>query len=233
MLMPSQSNWVTFGYIKFYLPIGFTLSYTGHYRLRTGEQKNWCYTIDHLWRWGTGPDLGPIPGDPWGTPHSTETGFEAWPSKTTCWVRPENHKLIHLWVDPLIPQYSNLCNSLLCGTLSKALAKSIMIKSVCLCPRFTAPSRLLMMSCTNWTNRVLQDLWLRQLCWQSASILSKAKCLLMWLTKICSRVLQQMHVSDTGLHLTAAYVSPFLKPEKHLLVAIHLVQRSKLNTHCI
>ena len=29
---------------------------------------------------------------------------------------------------------SSLCNSLLCGTLSKAFAKSIMIKSVCLCP---------------------------------------------------------------------------------------------------
>ena len=28
---------------------------------------------------------------------------------------------------------------LLCGTLSKTVAKSIMIKSVCLCSRFTAP----------------------------------------------------------------------------------------------
>ena len=26
-----------------------------------------------------------------------------WPSKTACWVRPESHELIHLWVDPLIP----------------------------------------------------------------------------------------------------------------------------------
>ena len=41
--------------------------------------------------------------DPWGTPDSTGTGSEAWPSKTTCWVRPESHELIHLWVDPLIP----------------------------------------------------------------------------------------------------------------------------------
>ena len=125
--------------------------------------------------------------DPWCTPDSSGTGSEAWPSKTTCWVRPESHELIHLWVDPLIPYYSNLCNSLLCGTLSKALAKSIMIKSVRLCLQFTAPSRLLMMSCTNWTNWVLQDLWLRKPCWQSASMLSKAKCLLMLLTKICSR----------------------------------------------
>ena len=81
----------------------------------------------------------------------------------------------------------------------KAFAKSIMIKSVCVCPRFTAPSRLLMISCTNCTNWVLQDLWPRKPCWQSASMLSKAKCLLMLLTNICSRVLQQMHVSDTGL----------------------------------
>ena len=34
--------------------------------------------------------------DPWGTPDSTGTGSEAWPSKTTCWVRPESHELIHL-----------------------------------------------------------------------------------------------------------------------------------------
>ena len=75
----------------------------------------------------------------------------------------------------------------------------LFLKYVCLCPRLTVPSRLLMMSCTNWTNWVSQDLWLRKSCWQSASMLSKAKCLLMLLPKIRSRVLQQMHVSDTGL----------------------------------
>ena len=137
--------------------------------------------------------------DPWGTPDNTGTGPEAWPSKTTCWVHPESHELIHLRVDPLITWQSNLCNSLLCGILSKAFANSMMIKSVCLCPQFAAPSRLLMMSCTNCTNWVLQDLWLRNPCWQSASMLSKAKCVLMFLTSICSRVLQQMHVSNTGL----------------------------------
>ena len=34
---------------------------------------------------------------------------------------------------------------------------------------------------------------------QQASMLSKAKCLFKLLTRICSRVLQRMHVSDTGL----------------------------------
>ena len=133
-----------------------------------------------------------------GTLDSTGTGSEAWPSKTTCWVSPESHELIHVWVDPPIPYFPNLCNSLLCGTLSKALAKSIMIKYVYLYPRYTAPSKLLMMLCTNWTNWVSQDIWLRKPCWQLASMLSKAKCLLMLLTIICSRVLQEMHVSDTG-----------------------------------
>ena len=33
----------------------------------------------------------------------------------------------------------------------------------------------------------------------TVSMLYKAKCLLMLLTRICSRVLQQMPVSDTGL----------------------------------
>ena len=61
------------------------------------------------------------------------------------------------WI--LLSHNSLLYHSLLCGTLSKAFAKSIMIKYVFLCPRFTAPSRLLMMSCTNQTNWVSQDLW--------------------------------------------------------------------------
>ena len=84
MLMPSHSQCVTFGYIKFHLPLWLppilswwgllarsnnpevnVYSYTGHSRLRTGEQKTWCYLADHLWRWGTGPDLGPIPGVYW------------------------------------------------------------------------------------------------------------------------------------------------------------------------
>ena len=38
---------------------------------------------------------------------------------------------------------SNPVEVLLCGTLSKALAKSMTITSVCLWPLFTAPSRLL------------------------------------------------------------------------------------------
>ena len=42
-----------------------------------------------------------------------------------------------------------------------------------MCPRCTAPSRLLMMSCTNWINWVSQDLWLRKPCGRSASMLSK------------------------------------------------------------
>ena len=56
-----------------------------------------------------------------------------------------------------------------------------------------------------------QDLRLRNPCWQSASMLSKAKCLLMLLTNICSRVLQQMQVNDTGPYFAASYFSPFLK----------------------
>ena len=46
--------------------------------------------------------------DPWGTPDKTGTGSEAWPSKTTRWLRPESHELIHLWVDPRIPYF--LCD---------------------------------------------------------------------------------------------------------------------------
>ena len=48
-------------------------------------------------------------------------------------------------------------------------------------------------------------------------MLFKAKCLLMLLTNLCSRVLLQMHMSDTGLYLAAAsYFSPFLKTRETL-----------------
>ena len=46
--------------------------------------------------------------DPWNTADSTGTGSEAWPSNTTCWVRPESHELIHLWVD-LLSHNSPIC----------------------------------------------------------------------------------------------------------------------------
>ena len=85
------------------------------------------------------------------------------------------------------------------------------IKSVCLCPRFIAPSSLLMISCTNCTNEVSQDLRLWNPSWQSASMLSKDKCLFMLLTNICSQVLQQMQVRDNSLKFTTSYFSPFSK----------------------
>ena len=51
-----------------------------------------------------------------------------------------------------------------------------------------------------------------------------AKCLLMLLTRICTRVLQQMHVSDTSLQLAASYFSL----GKHLLDASRLVHQPEL-----
>ena len=97
MLIPSYSHWVTFGYVKSFanrLPTVLSwrgllarsnnpevnvYSYTGHNRLRTGEQKSCCYPAFMKMRNRTGPRT-----DPWGTPDSTGTGSEALPSKTTC-----------------------------------------------------------------------------------------------------------------------------------------------------
>ena len=50
---------------------------------------------------------------------------------------------------------------------------------------------------TNWTSCVSQDLWLRNPCWQSARILSEARCLFIFLTIKCSRFEQHLHVSLT------------------------------------
>ena len=118
MLMQSHSHRLTFGDIKFHLSIGFpwgllarsnnpglnVYSYTRHSHLQTEDLMLSDRSLIRMRnRNRTGPRT-----DPWGTLDSTWTGSEAWPSKSTCWVRPESHELIHLWVDPLIP-YILIC----------------------------------------------------------------------------------------------------------------------------
>ena len=70
--------------------------------------------------------------EPWGTPERTATKSDLSPSTTThCW--PFSRKaLTQFTASPLITLFSSLQRSLLWGNVSKALDRSIMMKSVCL-----------------------------------------------------------------------------------------------------
>ena len=67
-----------------------------------------------------------------------------------------NRQRIQVFTGPVIQYLSSFWISLWCGTLSKALAKSIRIKSVCL-----LPLRLARISCMKAGNCVSVDCWLR------------------------------------------------------------------------
>ena len=118
MLIPSHSHRVTFGHIEFicqsashcpklvrsYCRIKLSwIQFMFLYRTQSSANRRTedlvlysksCIKIRN--RIGPKTDLC-------GTLDNTGTGSEAWPSKTTCWVRPESHELIHLLVDNLIP----------------------------------------------------------------------------------------------------------------------------------
>ena len=70
--------------------------------------------------------------EPCGTPLITGAQSEYIPSYTTrCFLSFKNVS-IQMFTGPVIPYLSSFWISLWCGTLSNALAKSIMITSVCL-----------------------------------------------------------------------------------------------------
>ena len=137
--MPSYSHRVTFGNIKLHLQ---SASQSARLSRSSCKIRQSCKEYMILYRTQSSANRRPevliISGksfmkiknrigpktDPWGIPDKIGTGSEVWPSKTTCWLCPESQELTHLSVDPLIPWKSRfICNSLLCGTLSNALAK--------------------------------------------------------------------------------------------------------------
>ena len=65
-----------------------------------------------------------------------------------------------VFTGPVIPYLSSFWISLWCGTLSKALAKSIIITSVCL-----PPVRLARISCVKASNCVSVDCFFRNPCY--------------------------------------------------------------------
>ena len=61
---------------------------------------------------------------------STENGLEDSPTTRTCCFLCIRKDFIHLLILPLIPHLLSLNKSFLCGTVSNALLKSNIIKSV-------------------------------------------------------------------------------------------------------
>ena len=114
-VMPSHSHRMTFGHIEFHMPLGLPEPKTVKIILQNETVLQWVYrtqssanrrTVDLILSVKSFMKIRKRIGaknDPWGTPDKTGTGSEAWPSKTTCWLHPESHELIHLWEDPLIP----------------------------------------------------------------------------------------------------------------------------------
>ena len=117
-VLPRHSLRVTFGNIELHLPFGLPEPKTVKIFLQNEtvlqgmnvpiqdiivrEQANWRLDIIGRSFMKITKRISPKT-DARGTQDKTETGSEAWPSKTTCWLRLESHELIHLWVDPLIP----------------------------------------------------------------------------------------------------------------------------------
>ena len=98
-----------------------------------------------------------------------------------------------VFTGPVIPYLSSFWISLCCGTLSNALAKSIMITSVCL-----PPLRLARISCVKATNCVSVDRFFRNPCYLSNGILLASRWFSRCLEIMCSISLLHTHVSDTG-----------------------------------
>ena len=69
--------------------------------------------------------------EPCGTPDVTSVVSDRAPLTKTHCLRFHRKDVIQLWVLPVIPYEVSLERSCLCGTLSKALAKSIRIASIC------------------------------------------------------------------------------------------------------
>ena len=90
---------------------------------------------------------------PWGTLESTLTQSENSPLITTRCFLFVRKVLIQLRVLPLMPYLFSLMSNRLCGTLSKAFAKSIIIMSVCfLLSRSAATSWMVPI---NWVSHAL------------------------------------------------------------------------------
>ena len=117
--VPGNPHWMTFGNVKFHLLIGLPLCEAVQVILQDLVINGGFYipiqsTIisKETNRW---PNIfreiiykNENKTDPWGTPDRTGTRSEAWSSNTTFWERSESHERIHLWVEPLIPQYSTI-----------------------------------------------------------------------------------------------------------------------------
>ena len=104
--------------------------------------------------------------EPCGTPLITGAQFECiFSHATRCFLSFKNFS-IQVFTGPVILHLSSFCISLWCGTLSNALATSIIITPVCF-----PPLRLASMSCVKASSCVSVDRFFRNPCCLSKRIL--------------------------------------------------------------
>jgi hypothetical protein len=102
-------------------------------------------------------------------------------------------------------EYLSLHNSLLCGTLSKALAKSMIMRSVCMF--------LSLLYVSWWTIDIIcdsHDLFALNPCWNSNKILFDSRYFIMLLARMCSSNLHEIQVCEIYQQFPGRCLSPFL-----------------------
>ena len=131
---------------------------------------------------------------PWRTPERSGESAEEASSRTTLCCLWHNHDSIHLSVFPVIPWCSSLYSRPRWGTVSKALLKSRIRRSVV----FLLSSRC-ERSSTVVKSWVSQEWFGRNPCWNWARMSWSSRWFIVWLKTTCSMVLHRVHVRDTGL----------------------------------
>ena len=131
--------------------------------------------------------------EPCGTPLITGAQSEYIPSHAMrCFLSLKNFST-QVFTGPVIPYFSSFWISLWCGTLSNALAKSIIITSVCL-----PPLRLARISCVRASNCVSVYRFFRNPCCLSKRNLLASSWFSMCFEIMCSISLLHTHMSDSN-----------------------------------
>ena len=131
---------------------------------------------------------------PWGTPDKTLAGLEYFPSTSTDCDLVFKKEAVHFHRGPCMPQNSIFPNKWSCGMVSKALEKSkIAMSTWILRSRKVKRSWRVSNSCVSQDHFYLNQ-WLK-----GVRILCLSKWVRKCLTMMCSKILHDTQVRETGL----------------------------------
>ena len=148
---------------------------TSLYKIQSSANKcSWDDTFSWMSLMNTTNKRGPRTV-PWGTSELTMTSSDLIPSRTTRWVRLVTKHVSQSRMGPWTPKFLSLRSKRWCGTLSKALLKSVRIRSTC---------RLLSRVFVRFSKR--KNSWVSQLlpflkpCWASDRMALASRCVIKW-----------------------------------------------------